>query len=183
MMISTVRGRFNEYSGTVNLGEQNPEQSKVDWTIATASINTNEAKREAHLQSPDFFDVEKYPTITFRGTRVTRLGGDRYQATSNLTIRDVTKERTFDVRDEGKGQDPWRNNRRLFRDGIPFGSRSFEDLDTHPERALCHSASPFAISDRIVPTGAGGADPGRRCPRSIELPADSPWAIGMLFAR
>src|SRR5579863_9658078 len=71
MMVSKVHGRFGQWTGTLDFDEQNPSASRLDVQIDAASIDTREAQRDAHLKSADFFDVEKYPQLTFKGTQVT----------------------------------------------------------------------------------------------------------------
>jgi polyisoprenoid-binding protein YceI len=97
MMVSNVRGTFGKVKGTVNLDETDPTKSSVEATIDADSIDTREAKRDAHLKSPDFLDVAKYPTITFKSKRVTKVGDNKYQATGDLTLHGVTKEVVLDV--------------------------------------------------------------------------------------
>ena len=109
MMIATVRGRFTKFSSTVNIDEQDALQSSVEGTVETASVDTHEPNRDAHLRSADFFDAEKYPTLSFRSTGIKKVGDERYQVTGQLTIKDITKEVVFDVSDEGRGKDPWGN--------------------------------------------------------------------------
>src|SRR5882757_2039677 len=87
MMISTVRGKFTRYSADVQIDPANLDAAKVTAQIETASVETNEEKRDGHLRSPDFFDVEKYPKITFTSTKVTRKGDD-LEVTGNLKIKD-----------------------------------------------------------------------------------------------
>lgn len=91
MMVSSVQGKFKEFNGAIQLDEKNIENSSVEVTIKTASISTDNEKRDGHLRSPDFFDVEKHPEITFRSSKVEKKD-DGYVATGQLTIRGVTKE-------------------------------------------------------------------------------------------
>lgn len=107
MMISTARGRFEDFEGTFEVNEADPAQSKIDIQIQTASINTKDAQRDGHLKSPDFFDVEKYPTITFNSKRVEKAGGQNYRLVGDLTIKDVTKEVVLDVEYAGQVKSPW----------------------------------------------------------------------------
>jgi len=107
MMISTVRGRFEEFDGTFEVNESNPAQSKIDVEIQTASINTKEAQRDAHLRSPEFFDVEKYPAITFKSKRVQQVDRQHVRLIGDLTIKNVTKEVTLDVEYLGQAKSPW----------------------------------------------------------------------------
>ena len=97
MMVSNVRGTFGKVAGTVNLDETDPTKSSVEATIDASSIDTREPKRDAHLKGPDFLDVAKYPTITFKSKRVTKVADNQYQATGDLTIHGVTKEVVLDV--------------------------------------------------------------------------------------
>lgn len=107
MMITTVRGRFGAVSGTVELDEARPEKSKVEVEIDAQSIDTREEKRDGHLRSADFLEVEKHPKITFRSTRVTAKGEDRFEVEGDLTIRGVTKPTVLDVKREGSAKSPW----------------------------------------------------------------------------
>jgi polyisoprenoid-binding protein YceI len=107
MMISTVRGRFKKFSGTVDADEQNPTAARVQVQIDAASIDTGDDKRDAHLRSPDFLNVEKYPYITFKSTRVERLDATHGKLTGDLTIRDVTKPVVLDVEYSGMAKSPW----------------------------------------------------------------------------
>lgn len=110
MMFTTVKGRFTDVSGTLRFDEQDPTGGSADITIAAASIDTREAQRDTHLRSADFFDVEKFPTLTFRSTKIE--GNPReFTLTGDLTIRDVTRPITLDVRHEGSGKDPWGGQR------------------------------------------------------------------------
>lgn len=107
MMISTARGRFEEFSGQVNFDEQNPENSSVNVEIQAASINTRDGQRDGHLKSPDFLNVEQYPLITFKSTRVEKTNDSHGRIYGHLTIRDVTKEVVLDTEFVGKAKSPW----------------------------------------------------------------------------
>ena len=107
MMISTVRGRFEEFDGTFDVNEAAPAQSKIEVKIRAASINTKEPQRDGHLRSPDFFDAEKYPTITFKSTRVEKSDDRRARLIGDLTIKDVTKQVALDVEYAGQAKSPW----------------------------------------------------------------------------
>ena len=111
MMISKVRGQFTSFDGNVHIGADNPANSSISGSIDVASIDTREEQRDAHLRSADFFDVDNFPKMTFQSTRIEHQSGDRYKVYGNLTIKDITREIAFDVTDEGKGQDPWGNQR------------------------------------------------------------------------
>lgn len=97
LMVSTVRGEFGKISGAVNLDEQDLAKSSVDATIDATSINTRVTKRDDHLKSPDFFDVAKYPTITFKSKKVETAGEGKFKVTGDLTIHGVTKETVLNV--------------------------------------------------------------------------------------
>jgi len=97
MMVSTVRGDFGKVSGTVKLDEKDLTKSTVDATIDASSIDTRVEKRDAHLKSPDFLDVEKYPTITFKSTKIAPGAAGHYNVTGDLTLHGVTKPVVLDV--------------------------------------------------------------------------------------
>ncbi len=107
MMLSTVRGRFEKFSGSVDLNETTPSLSTVNVQIDTASIFTNEEKRDGHLRSADFLDSEKYPFMTFKSTRVVQQDATHAQVYGDLTIRGVSKEVKLEVEFLGKQKAPW----------------------------------------------------------------------------
>jgi len=112
LMISNVRGSFPKISGVLTLHESDLGQSQVEATIDVASIQTRDEQRDGHLKSSDFFDVEKYPTMTFKSTKVTATATGEGTVAGDLTIRDVTKPVVFEV--EGPTaptKDPWGNLR------------------------------------------------------------------------
>jgi len=106
MMVSKVRGRFGEVEGTVTIAED-PLESQVEITIAAASVDTGTPDRDGHLKSPDFFDVETYPSITFRSTGISDVQGDTFTLTGDLTVKDVTRSVSFAATYNGAGQNPW----------------------------------------------------------------------------
>jgi polyisoprenoid-binding protein YceI len=112
MMITNVKGQFSGVSGTLNFDEQDVTNSRIDVTIPTATINTREPDRDTHLKSADFFDVEKFPTISFKSTSVTRRSNDELEVEGDLTIHGVSRKVRLAV--EGptpEGKDPWGNTR------------------------------------------------------------------------
>jgi polyisoprenoid-binding protein YceI len=113
MVITKVRGAFKSFRGEIDLDEADMTQSKVDVTIDATSIDTSEPKRDAHLKSADFFDVETFPTVTFRSRSIAKKG-DAFEVTGDLTIHGVTKEVVLDARFEGSGKDPWGGQRVAF---------------------------------------------------------------------
>lgn len=96
MMVSKVRGTFTEFEGTFTI-DPDPTRSSAEVTIRSASLDTKHADRDAHLRSPDFFDVERFPDITFRSTSVELISPDQSRMTGDLTVRDVTRPVTLDV--------------------------------------------------------------------------------------
>jgi polyisoprenoid-binding protein YceI len=114
MMISTVKGRFRDLSGTVQIDERHPESSSVDAAIETASIDTGLEQRDAHLRSEDFFDAERFPRITFRSTSVAREDDDEWQVYGDLTMHGVTRPVVLDLEFEGETIDAWGKRRAAF---------------------------------------------------------------------
>ncbi|HUO57626.1 MAG TPA: YceI family protein [bacterium] len=101
-ILSMVSGEFKDYDGTISFDPAKPEGGKVSVTIQTASINTDNEMRDHHLQSPDFFDAEKNPTITFKSTKVAKGDGEnKYKVTGDLTMHGVTKSVVLDVDYQG----------------------------------------------------------------------------------
>ena len=112
MMITNVKGQFKPVTGVITLDENDITRSHVEASIDAASIDTREPDRDTHLKSADFLDVEKFPTLTFASTRVTRAGSGELEVEGDLTIHGVTQKVTFGV--EGPtppGKDPWGNTR------------------------------------------------------------------------
>ncbi|MEE3320728.1 MAG: YceI family protein [Pseudomonadota bacterium] len=104
---SWLYGRFNDFNGTFTVDAENPENSKVEATIQTASVDSNHAERDKHLRSDDFLDVDKYPTATFKSTSIEQTGDDTAKITGDFTLHGVTKPVTLDAKMIGYGDDPW----------------------------------------------------------------------------
>lgn len=113
MVVSTVRGQFNAVRGTLEFDDANPAASWVEAEADTASIDTHDANRDAHLRSADFFDAEQFPKLTFKSTKVEGNSGD-FKVTGDLTMHGVTKPVTFDVEYSGFVKDPYGLNRAGF---------------------------------------------------------------------
>ncbi len=107
MMISNVRGRFENFTGVVEFNEQDPTRSSVDVQIEAASINTREAQRDGHLKSPDFLNADKYPYLTFKSKRIEKTDATHGRVIGVLTIRDIAKEVVLDVEYSGQAKSPW----------------------------------------------------------------------------
>ena len=97
LMVSTVRGHFGKISGTVRYDPANPSAASIQSEVDVSTIDTRVAKRDAHLKSPDFFDVEKYPTMSFTSTKVEPAGSGALKVTGDMTMRGVTKPVVFNV--------------------------------------------------------------------------------------
>jgi len=110
LMISTVKGRIADIEGTIYTNENDPKSSSVEATLKTVSIDTRTEQRDQHLRSADFLNVEQYPEIKFRSTRIDG-SKQEFKLTGDLTIRDVTRPITLDVTFEGQTKDPWGGER------------------------------------------------------------------------
>lgn len=111
MMISNVHGRFDKATGTLELDDKDITKSSVKIEIEVGSVNTNEAKRDGHLKSPDFFEADKFPKMTFKSKSITKAGNN-FKVVGDLTIKNVTKEVTLDVELSAEAKDPWGNVKR-----------------------------------------------------------------------
>jgi len=123
-LITKVRGRFTDFEGTVQFNEAQPTQSSVSLSIKTASVDTSEAKRDAHLRSADFFDADNHPVISFKSTGV-KGSGSSFQVTGDLTIRGVSKEVTLPVSHLGAAKDPWGKERVGFETELAINRKDF----------------------------------------------------------
>ncbi len=106
MVITNVKGTFDKFDAVIMFEPENLDQSSVEVSIDVASINTRDEKRDEHLRSPDFFDAAKFPTITFKSSKITKKGDD-YIAAGTLTIRGVSKEVEFPFQLNGPITNPW----------------------------------------------------------------------------
>ncbi len=112
MMIAKVQGGFRQLSGTLVLDRAQPSRSSVSAVIDAASIDTREPKRDEHLKSADFFDVAKYPTLSFQSRKVETRGAGHFQVTGDLTLHGVTREVILEVEGlDAEMKDPWGNTK------------------------------------------------------------------------
>ena len=111
MMVTTVRGRFADFSGTVELPDGDASKATASVVIQAASIDTGQQMRDDHLRSADFFDSANHPELTYRSTSISPLGGERYRVVGDLTIRGATRPVTLEVEVGERFQDPWGNQR------------------------------------------------------------------------
>jgi polyisoprenoid-binding protein YceI len=124
-LVSRVRGRFSDLAGAIQFDEAHPEWSSVDVAIQAASINTAEADRDTHLRSADFFDVEKYPVLTFKSVSIARRDGDSFNVAGDLTIHGITRRVTLNATYLGKATDPWGNEKIGFDAEVALNRKDF----------------------------------------------------------
>jgi polyisoprenoid-binding protein YceI len=124
MVIAKVRGRFARWNAKLQLDTANLPASSVEVEIEAASIDTGVGDRDAHLRSPDFLDVQKYPELTFRSKRIEKAG-DGYRVVGDLSLHGVTREVVLDAEFSGTGKDPWGNVRAGFSAKAALDRRDF----------------------------------------------------------
>jgi polyisoprenoid-binding protein YceI len=142
---SKVRGGFSEFEGTIEADTSKPAASSVSFTIKTASIDTHNADRDKHLRSADFFDAEKFPGITFKSSKITPTGKDKYDVTGTLTMHGVSKEVTLPVTYLGSAKDPGGKERASFEIETKL---SRKDFGINWNKAL--DAGGFMLSDDVT---------------------------------
>jgi polyisoprenoid-binding protein YceI len=114
MVFAKVRGHFTKWIAQLAFDPTDPAKSSVEVSIDSASIDTREAQRDAHLRSPDFLDVEKFPKLTYKSRKVEPAGDKKYKVAGDLTIHGVSRDVALDVEELGRGKDPWGNDRIAF---------------------------------------------------------------------
>ena len=122
--VAYTYGRFNEFSGSIVVDDANLANAKVEITAKLESVDTNDAKRDQHLRSPDFFNVAQFPNMTFKSTSVAK-NGDTYKVTGTLDLHGVTKTLTIDMKKTGEGKDPWGKERIGFEGQMSFKRSDF----------------------------------------------------------
>lgn len=126
LLISDVKGEFNKVTGKAAIDDANLAKSSVEVTIDAASIDTRDAKRDDHLRNPDFLETAKFPTITFKSTKVEGGADGKLKVTGDLTIRGVTKPVTLEGELTKEIKDPWGNQRRGFSATTKIDRREFD---------------------------------------------------------
>lgn len=124
-LVTKVRGRFSDFEGTIDFDAAAPERSSVSFSVKTASIDTNEPQRDTHLRSADFFEVEKFPAMTFVSRSIEKAGAESYLVHGDLTIRDVTKAIALPVTFLGAARDPWGNEKLGFEAETALNRKDF----------------------------------------------------------
>jgi polyisoprenoid-binding protein YceI len=114
LVISTVSGFFKSFEGSMETENDNFEDAQIDFTLDIDSLDTNQSQRDGHLKSPEFFDAEKYPKISFKSTSFKKKGDEEYTLIGDLTIKDITKEVTLDVEYGGQTNDFYGNTKAGF---------------------------------------------------------------------
>ena len=131
---SWLYGRFNEFDGHFSFDPENPENSAVEVTIQTASVDSNHERRDNHLKNEDFLTVEEYPEAHFRSTEFRHIAGDRFHLTGDLTLLGQTRPVDIEVEHIGAGEDPWGGFRRGFSGRTSFALADFGiDYDLGPD--------------------------------------------------
>lgn len=124
-LVTKVRGRFTDFSGTIVIDDASPAQSSVRFDVVASSIDTGTPDRDNHLRSADFFEVETHPSLSFVSTKVTAAGSERYDVTGTLTMHGVSKEITLPVTLLGFAKDPWGNARVGFETETSLNRKDF----------------------------------------------------------
>ena len=143
-MVTTVRGQFQSFTGSAHLDEADPSKSHARIEIDAASVTTGSDDRDAHLRSPDFFDVEKHPTLLFESTKAERTGSDTYRLYGDLTIKGVARPVAVDFELTGSSIDPWGGFRVGFEGAATVNRR---DWDLTWNVAL--EAGGILVSDKV----------------------------------
>lgn len=144
-MVTKVRGSFNEFTGTLTIDGENPENSSAEVSVDTNSIDTRNEQRDGHLRTNDFLDIEKYPQITFSSTAVRQVSDDTFEVTGDLSIKDVTKSVTIPFEFGGAATDPFGNLRIGFDGSITIDRREYNVLWNAPLET-----GGFLVSDKVI---------------------------------
>jgi len=126
LVITKTTGRFHEFDGQLEFDGKNIEGGSVEVSAQMASVSTDDEKRDEHLRSPEFFDVEKFPTMTFKSKKVIAGENGQFQLVGDLTIKGVTREVVFDAEFNGVATDPWGNTKAGFSAGATINRQDFQ---------------------------------------------------------
>lgn len=124
-MVTKVRGRFNDFAGKINMDPKNLAASSVDFHVKATSVDTAVPDRDKHLRTADFFDVEKYPEISFKSDSIKATGKDKYAVTGTLTLHGVSKKVTLPVSFLGQAKDPWGGTRAGFETSTTLNRKDY----------------------------------------------------------
>ena len=173
MMLSKVHGKFQDFAINLDLDEEHPEAATVEALVKTASFNTRDVLRDAHLRSPDFFKSDEYPEMVFKSTRVERTGKTKAKLHGDLTIRDVTKPVVLDVTYLGSSKSPWGTTNAGFEASTKINREDWGSPGTWPWRPAVgwsartsRSISRLSSPNSRTEHGRGGQ--GRHDPSSAE---------------
>ena len=144
-MVTKVRGSFNEFAGSATIDGADPSKSSATVTLQVASIDTRNEQRDGHLRTNDFLDAEQYPQITFTSTSIAHKGGNDFEVTGDLTIKDVTRSITFPLEYQGAATDPYGNQRVGFE-----GSTDIQRSDYNVAFNAVLETGGVLVSDKIV---------------------------------
>lgn len=144
-MVTKVRGSFNEFTGTLTVDGENPENSSAEVSVDTNSIDTRNEQRDGHLRTNDFLDIEKYPQITFSSKAVRQVSDDTFEVTGDLSIKDVTRSVTIPFEFGGAATDPFGNFRIGFDGSITIDRREYNVLWNAPLET-----GGFLVSDKVI---------------------------------
>ena len=123
--VTFVYGRFNGPTGSFVFDEASPSKSSIEMQVDANNIDTAVEKRDKHLRSPDFFNAEEHPLVTFKSTSVKKINSDTYQVTGNLTLLGKSRQLTVNAKHTGSGKDPWGNFRRGFESSFTIKRSEF----------------------------------------------------------
>jgi len=126
LVISNVKGNFGDYTGNIEFAPEKLQSGTAQITVQVASIDTDDARRDEHLRSPDFFDAVQFPAMTFKSTKIHDVNGNEFKMTGNLSIRDITKEVTFDCVFHGVVDDPMGNTKAGFTATAKINRQDFD---------------------------------------------------------
>jgi polyisoprenoid-binding protein YceI len=144
-LLTKVRGRFSNFSGTVELDEARPDRSKVSFVVQAGSVDTGQDDRDTHLKSADFFAVDTFPTLTFASSRIIDRGNGQFDVAGELTIRGVTQAMVLPVSFLGRAKDPWGTEKLAFETAVTIDREEFGLVWNAPLEA-----GGFLVGDQVT---------------------------------